>query len=206
MSRVQPMPTKKAFVMLALCLLAGLTLIACGGGEESTETQAPGPPASAADDPAGSSTPGAQTSGSEKLGNGSGSTGGGTAKDDSDSAGGGKAKDRPSPAGARTAKNGPRPAGSETARKGRHGSRRSGSAVPEKGKEPKTKPADADPPASLSDEEVCERDPSACGSDENAAPDYSNPDVRRAEERAAEPDPPTKCDSSDCEKVRGAER
>lgn len=70
-----------------------------------------------------------------------------------------------------------------------------------KGKKAK-KPVEDDPPANLSDEEVCERKPSACGLDEDTPPDYSNPDVRRAEERAEEPDEPVKCDSSDCERLR----
>jgi hypothetical protein len=61
-------------------------------------------------------------------------------------------------------------------------------------------------PHYASDEERCNHEPSTCGPDENATPDPSNPDVRRAEERAEEPDKPTKCDSSDCEEIRRGER
>jgi hypothetical protein len=74
-------------------------------------------------------------------------------------------------------------------------------AAPEKDK----KLAEGGRPPGLSDEEYCELEPEACGPEETP-PDRSNPDVRRAEERAEEPDEPEKCDSADCERARRAER
>ncbi len=59
-------------------------------------------------------------------------------------------------------------------------------------------------PRGLSDEERCERKPASCGP-KDTHPDYSNPDVRRAEKRAEEPDQPTQCDSADCERLRSEE-
>ena len=63
----------------------------------------------------------------------------------------------------------------------------------------------AKPSVHMSDEERCARKPSTCGPDENAAPDYSNPDVRRAEERAKEPSELPECHSTDCEELRRGE-
>lgn len=61
------------------------------------------------------------------------------------------------------------------------------------------------PPADLTDEEVCERDPAGCSS-EPPALDPSNPDSRRAQKRGGETaGVPPDCHTRDCEKARAAE-
>jgi hypothetical protein len=196
---------KKMFATFILCALAGLTPTACGGGDENADTQRSSSSAPAAD----SSKPSAQRT--ESAGrdsthqNGSGANGSGTAGNDL------KAESPGTPAEGGEAEGGEAKGTRPTAprkrkeNKAKHvGADRSADPTAENGDEPK--PISQDPATTLSDEEVCERDPSVCAPDKDATPDYSNPDVRRAEERAAEPDKPTKCDSTDCEALREAER
>lgn len=60
------------------------------------------------------------------------------------------------------------------------------------------------PPANLTDEEACERDPAGCRSEQPVL-DPSNPDSRRAQKRDNEAGVPPDCHTRDCEKAREAE-
>lgn len=153
---------KIGLAALALCL--AVALVGCGGGEESTGTQATEAAKAQADQ--GSQKPATATN---------------------DAGDEGRQGDDAAPARTRAAMKNQNPD--------------KGQAATTSKSEAKKAPED-DPPANLSDEEICEREPSACRPNEDTPPDYSNPDVRRAEERAEEPDEPVKCDSSDCERLR----
>jgi hypothetical protein len=152
-----PEMVRERSATLALCLVAGLGLIACGG-ESTVETSSGKPPAErqVTGKPEGDSNP----AGVEATGKSA----------------------KPQQAEPHASKEGRAESGYS------EGDRRS------KGQ----------PPGELTDQDRCDRKPSACGRKETP-PDYSNPDVRRAEERAEEPDEPTECHSTDCEELRKAE-
>jgi hypothetical protein len=166
--------TRKGPATLALFLVAGLGLIACGGGGETTDPQEPG-----------SSSIRTETSD--------------TARDEQAGAAA-RHEERPE-----NDSKAPRAGAAEKAVE----PQRAG-AGSSRGKQPGKKsnddPRDDGKPGYRSDEERCAHEPSTCGPDEETPSYDSNPDVRRAEERAEEPEEPKKCYSSDCEELRSAER